>query len=136
MLVVPSKGGSPDCDPSPLTPRSPLLLLCKHGTMGKWELPVSTGVSLASLSYRVMERSPLAQPSLGILVIVKAHLRTWPSFWSPTTLAAGGRAHLNGFRSPHFRDFPGGAVVGNLPANAGDTGSSPGPGRSHMPRSN
>ena len=31
---------------------------------------------------------------------------------------------------------PGGAVVGNPPANAGDTGSSPGPGRSHMPRSN
>ena len=29
--------------------------------------------------------------------------------------------------------FPGGAVVENLPANAGDTGSSPGPGRSHMP---
>ena len=34
------------------------------------------------------------------------------------------------------RDFPGGAVVENLPANAGDTGSSPGLGRSHMPRSN
>ena len=33
-------------------------------------------------------------------------------------------------------DFPGGAVVKNPPANAGDTGSSPGPGRSHMPRSN
>ena len=33
-------------------------------------------------------------------------------------------------------DFPGGAVVKNLPANAGDTGSSPGQGRSHMPRSN
>ena len=39
--------------------------------------------------------------------------------------------------------FPGGAVVKNLPANAGDTGSnagdtgsSPGPGRSHMPQSN
>ena len=32
--------------------------------------------------------------------------------------------------------FPGGSVVENLPANAGDTGSSPGPGRSHMPRSN
>ena len=29
--------------------------------------------------------------------------------------------------------FPGGAVVENLPANAGDTGSSPGLGRSHMP---
>ena len=32
--------------------------------------------------------------------------------------------------------FPGGAVVENPPANAGDTGSSPGPGGSHMPRSN
>ena len=31
--------------------------------------------------------------------------------------------------------FPGGAVVDNLPANAGDTGSSPGLGGSHMPRS-
>ena len=34
------------------------------------------------------------------------------------------------------RDFPGGAVVKNPPANAGDTGSIPGPGRSHMLRSN
>ena len=33
-------------------------------------------------------------------------------------------------------DFPGDAVVKNPPAHAGDTGSSPGPGRSHMPRSN
>ena len=32
--------------------------------------------------------------------------------------------------------FPGGAVVKNPPANAGDTGSSPAPGRPHMPRSN
>ena len=31
-----------------------------------------------------------------------------------------------------FSGFPGGAVVENLPANAGDTGSSPGLGRSHM----
>ena len=34
------------------------------------------------------------------------------------------------------RGFPGGAVVENPPANAGDTGSSPGLGGSHMPRSN
>ena len=33
------------------------------------------------------------------------------------------------------RGFPGGAVVETLPANAGDTGSSPGLGRAHMPRS-
>ena len=32
--------------------------------------------------------------------------------------------------------FPGGAGVESLPADAGDTGSSPGLGRSHMPRSN
>ena len=31
--------------------------------------------------------------------------------------------------------FHGGAVVENLPAKAGDTGSSPGLGRSHMPQS-
>ena len=32
--------------------------------------------------------------------------------------------------------FPGGSVVKNPPANAGETGSSPGRGRSHMPQSN
>ena len=32
--------------------------------------------------------------------------------------------------------FPGGAVVKNPHANAGDMGLSPGPGRSHIPRSN
>ena len=32
--------------------------------------------------------------------------------------------------------FPGGSVVKNLPANAGDTGLIPGPGRSHVPWSN
>ena len=31
--------------------------------------------------------------------------------------------------------FPGGAVVESLPANAGDAGSGPGLGGSHMPRS-
>ena len=35
-----------------------------------------------------------------------------------------------------FKGSPGGTVVKNPPANAGDTGSIPGPGRSHMPRSN
>ena len=34
----------------------------------------------------------------------------------------------------NWRDFPGGAVVKNLPANAGDMGLIPGLGRFHMPR--
>ena len=38
-------------------------------------------------------------------------------------------------RNGDFGGFPGGAVVENLPANAGDKGSSLGLGRSHMPRS-
>ena len=40
------------------------------------------------------------------------------------------------FKNKKLKDLPGGTVVKNLPANAGDTGSIPGPGRSHMPRSN
>ena len=39
-------------------------------------------------------------------------------------------------KMPYILGFPGGAVVENLPANAGDTGSSPGLGGSHMPQSN
>ena len=47
--------------------------------------------------------------------------------------------NVKGLNAPikrHRVGFPGGTVVGSLPANAGDTGSSPGPGRSHMPWSN
>ena len=40
------------------------------------------------------------------------------------------------YNEKEYEGFPGGAVVENLPANAGDTASSPGLGRSHMPRSN
>ena len=39
------------------------------------------------------------------------------------------------FKTSYIGDFPGGAVVRNPPANAGDTGLIPGLGRSHMPRS-
>ena len=40
------------------------------------------------------------------------------------------------FKKLYLWDFPGGTVVKNPPTNAGDTGSSPGPGRSHMLWSN
>ena len=48
---------------------------------------------------------------------------------------------INRFPKFYFKvigltDFPGGAVDGNPPVNAEDTGSIPGPGRSHVPGSN
>ena len=62
----------------------------------------------------------------------------------PPSLAWGGREGQGRFpwgwgcrdEDPLTWDFPGGAVVKNPPANAGDTGLILGPGRSHMPRSN
>ena len=68
------------------------------------------------------------------------HRSPWSFMLDPQTFSA-----LESFRTiwvtwgaskTNIRGFPGGAVVENLPANAGDTGSSPGLGRSHMPRSN
>ena len=41
---------------------------------------------------------------------------------------------LKTFLKMYLRDFPGGVILKNPPA--GDMGSSPGPGRSHMPQSN
>ena len=46
-----------------------------------------------------------------------------------------GRAYKHSPK-PGLRGFPGGTVVGSLPASAGDVGSSPGLGGSHVPRSN
>ena len=52
----------------------------------------------------------------------------------------GGQMHHLSRCTSHLESglpgFPGGAVVKNPPANAEDTGSSPGPGRSHRPQSN
>ena len=51
------------------------------------------------------------------------------------TVANQGREGMQRWRSGQeiiVQDFPGGTVVKNPPANAGDTGSIRGPGRSHM----
>ena len=59
-------------------------------------------------------------PSLGALSLIHCLIREVPSLFFKET--EGG--------------FPGGAVVKDPSANAGDSGLSPGPGRSHMPWSN
>ena len=41
-----------------------------------------------------------------------------------------------GNKNNQGQGFPGGSVVKNLPANVGDTGPIPDPGRSHMPQRN
>ena len=48
---------------------------------------------------------------------------------------ASGKVGLRSRVKNELVGFPGGAVVENPPANAGDTGSSPGRGRSNMPQS-
>ena len=45
------------------------------------------------------------------------------------------REHIT-YSQDYHGGFPGGTVVENLPANAGDMGLSPGLGGSHMPQSN
>ena len=48
---------------------------------------------------------------------------------------AASRGIIASFKNTEVRDFPGGALVKKPSANAGDTGSSPVPGRSHKPQS-
>ena len=64
----------------------------------------------------------------GVLVEVKS------GWLKPSTLLW--KSALGMGTDSSYMGFPGGAVVESLPANAGDTGSSPGLGGSHMPRSN
>ena len=71
---------------------------------------------------RISLKGVLHPSNTNILVILKL-------FVGSNFISSLIRRFLNG-------DFPGGTVVKNPPASAGDTGSSPGPGRSHMTRSN
>ena len=63
-----------------------------------------------------------------------------PGYWADPSKRALGKfffsfyVYYDMFTS--HKTFPGGSVLKNLPANAGDTGLIPDPGRSHTPRSN
>ena len=63
-----------------------------------------------------------------ILVIKEEPFSLWRDFGSPNQ-------GISSLKSD-FQGFPGGSVVKNLPANAGQTDSIPHLGRSHMPQSN
>ena len=61
-------------------------------------------------------------------------LPSLPQLWAQSWLKHSIPQKL--FLKAQARGFPGGSVVKNLPANAGDTGLIPGQGRSHLLRSN
>ena len=81
---------------------------------------------------------------IGSKIIRRGEHSRSPEFTLPILkLSSQGRAIEGCFFLTHISycktkdlGFPGGAVVKNLPANAGDMGSSPSLGRSHMPQSN
>ncbi|KAJ8797884.1 hypothetical protein J1605_017086 [Eschrichtius robustus] len=71
----------------------------------------------------------------------RPHMLRSSSARAPQLLSLRSRACEPQLLSPRAttteaQDFPGGAVVKKPPANARDTGSIPGAGRAHMPRSN
>ena len=79
---------------------------------------------------------------LECLLIPQLHWPSPPQSFHQCAAGAGQtQAHsIRSAPSQSYKEatggFPGDAVVENPPANAGDTGLSPGPGRSLMPRSN
>ena len=86
--------------------------------VGGWELGTLQSTAL------ILATPPAPQPGLSSLCPTQR--RKGLALICPS---------LNGYKK-QVEGFPGGAVVKNPPANAGDTGSIPSPGRSHMPWSN
>ena len=79
-------------------------------TNGRKSLNLSSSVVLPILRLRTHTNK-----------VGESHKGSFEALWLPNALNV---------------DFPGGPVVQNLPANAGDTGLTPGLGRSHLPHGN
>ena len=84
---------------------------------------------------RFPDATPAMSPGQGIMCHQVGQDQQCPFMATSNlvTLWPGTAKHGNNFPDV---DFPGGSVVKNPSASAGDMGSSPCPGRSHMPRSN
>ena len=119
---------------------------------------VISGKSIASDMVFLLEQSNIIpstcnaaiQQILFFLSLSGGHLRLSPCWDNSTLILSSCRECVypqicatNKFSEPliispiyqeHAGGFPGGAVVGSPRADAGDTGSCPGPGRSHMPQ--
>ena len=102
--------------PHPLAERLPKIIISS-------QTPQNTSPDAALLTRKT--RSSLIRQNTGTSPL---HQEVYTTHWTNLT-------HWGQTPKTTGTGFPGGAVVENLPANAGDTGSSPGLGRSHMPRS-
>ena len=71
-----------------------------------------------------------------LFIIARGQGGRWGAWSGPEWAQERGGGRGTELSRKANKGFPGGAVVKNPPANAGDTGSSPGLGRSHMPWSN
>ena len=93
----------------------------------KIELPYDPAIPLLSI---YPEKTIIQKESCTTMFIAALFTiaRTWKQPKCPST--------DEWVKKMWHRGFPGSAVVESLPANAGDMGSRPGLGRSHMPRSN
>ena len=80
-------------------------------------------------------RSYVDLGSSGFLVLDSGYFIFFPLLWI-VSLCPTAFAQVKHPQDTPPRDFPGGAVVRSPPANSGDMGLRPGPGRSHMPQSN
>ena len=120
--------------PSPISPKSPGSFM--------WQMVVPSqdlGTKYIHCYYSVIAPSPSHSQVTYLHTykyILYTHTHTHTHTQYHLFLLPYQSIHPSNYSKNCIPDFPGGAVVKNLPANAGDMGSIPGPGRSHMPRNN
>ena len=125
------------------------ILLIPHSTISFWLKQKLSRVNLITVSVR-SQRIVFLIYSLFYVTLVpllNVLTMTWETWLGRLLMYSASYSFLlyystsaavwfETWQEKHDRGFPGGAVVENLPANAGDTGSCPDLGGSHMPRSN